>query len=72
MGLIFTLLYSGVRHFVPRRAFLLTAAAPMLASWFYRSLSLFSFVYSILYCCIGDDLRYVHYGFDARLRQVQC
>jgi len=40
--------------------FLPTAAAPMLASWFYQSLPLLSFVlHSFLHYCIGDDLRYM-------------
>ena len=35
-----------------------TAAAPMLASWFYQSY--ISFVlHSFLYCCVGDDLQYM-------------
>ena len=40
-----------------------TTAAPMLASWFYQSLSLFSFVlHSFLYYHVGGNL---HYGFSA-------
>ena len=42
------------RHFIPRCAFSPTAAAPMLASWFYQSLPLFSF--SFLHYHVGDDL----------------
>jgi len=34
-----------------------TAAAPVLASWFYQSIPLFS---------LGDDLQYTCYGFGAR------
>jgi len=50
-------------HFVRRCAFSPTAAAPVLASWFYQSLPLFSFVlHSFLPYRIGDNLRYVHYG----------
>ena len=53
---------------VLRHAFLPTTAAPMLASWFYQSLPLFSFVlHSFLQHRKGDDLRYVHYGFSTRL-----
>ena len=44
-----------------------TAAAPMLASWFYQSLPLFSFVvHSFLHYCVDDDLRYARYGFSVR------
>jgi len=50
--------------FVPRRAFLPTAAAPMLASWFYQSLPLFSFVF--LPNRVGDNSWYMHYGFSVR------
>jgi len=48
-----------VQHcFIPRCAFLPTAAAPMLASWFYQSLPLFSFiVHSLFHYRVGDDLR---------------
>jgi len=60
------------RHFILRLAFSSTAAAPKLTSWFYQSSPLFSFVlHSFLHCHIGDDLRYAHYGFNAKLRQVQ-
>ena len=45
-----------------------TAAAPVLASWFYQNLPLFSFVlHSFLPYCIRDDLRYMHFGFGERL-----
>jgi len=54
--------------FIPRLAFLPTAAAPALASWFYQRLSLFSFVLrSFLFYCVGDDLWYTRYGFGATL-----
>ena len=37
----------------------------MLASWFYQSLPLFSFVlHSFLPYHVGDDLWYVHYDFS--------
>jgi len=41
----------------------------VLVSWFYQSSPLFSFVFhSFLAYRVGDDLRYTHYGFSARLR----
>jgi len=56
------------RHFVLRCAFLPTAAAPMLSSWFYQSLPLFSFVlHSFLPYNIDDDLVHTCYGFVAWL-----
>ena len=64
-GLIF---FTVQCCFVPRCAYLPTAAAPVLASWFYRNLPLFSFVlHSFLPHHIDDDLRYAHYGFGMRL-----
>ena len=55
--------FTNQRRFVSRRAFLPTLAAPMLASWFYQSLTLFSFVlYSFLHYWVGDDLQYTRYG----------
>ena len=43
--------------FVPWRSFLPTKKAPVLASWFYWSLLLFSFaLHSFLYYCVGNDL----------------
>jgi len=39
--------FTVQRCFVTRHAFLLTAAAPMLASWFYQSLPLFSMAFSL-------------------------
>ena len=45
----------------------------MLASWFYQSLPLFSFVlHSFLPYCVDDNLRYAHYSFGVRLEQEQC
>ena len=53
--------------FVKRRAFSPTAEVPMLASWFYQSLPLFSFVlYSFLHYRIGSNLWYAHHGFSVR------
>jgi len=65
-GLIF---FTAQRRFIWKRAFSPTAAAPVLASWFYQSLPLFSFeLHSFIDCCVGDDLQYARYGFGARLR----
>ena len=45
-----------------------TSATPMLASWFYQSLPLFSSILlSFLHYGTGDDLRYTHHGFSAIL-----
>ena len=62
--------FFTVQHcLVPRCAFSPTTAAPMLASLFYQSSPLFSFVlYSSFHYCIGDDLQYVRYVFNVRLR----
>ena len=63
MSLIFALLNVTLSSDVP---FNQPAAVPKLASWFYQSLSLFSFVlHSILHCCVDDDLKYACYGFSA-------
>ena len=63
----------GQRCFFPRRAFLLTAAAPTRASWFYRSLPLFSFVLHVfLHYCIGNDCGMCNMpSVYARLMKVQ-
>ena len=64
-------LHSSTRCFVPRRAFSPTAAAPMLASWFYQSLPLFSFVlHYFLHYRIGNNLQYS--GFHGRLKIACC
>jgi len=37
-----------------------------------ESLPLFSSeIHSFIHCQVGDNLRYVHYGFGARIRKVQ-
>ena len=42
-----------------------TAAAPTLASWFYQSLPLFSFVLHLfLHHHVDDDLQFMCYGFS--------
>jgi len=56
-GYSFRLYFFTVqRFFFPRHAFLQTAAAPVLASWFYQSFFFFSF--SCIYAW-----RYMHHGF---------
>ena len=69
MGLI----YAVQCHFIMRHVFLPTLATPILASCFYQSLPLISFVlHSFLRYYIGDDLWYAHYGFSVGPGQVQC
>ena len=54
-------------YFVPRCAFSPTVV-PVLESWFYSSLPLFSFVFhSFLPYHVGDHLLYACYGFGADL-----
>ena len=59
--------------------FIMTTATALISSLFkalmrfHQSLPLFSFVlYSFLHYCIGDDLRYMHYGFSMRLGKCRA
>ena len=64
-ALIFSLFNVASSCDVP---FLPTAAAPVLASRFYRNLYLLSFeLHFFLHCRVGNNLWYTHYGFSARL-----
>jgi len=57
IGLIFSLTNIEKCGFSP------TAAAPMLALWFYQRLPLFTYVHYR----VGDQLQYAHYGFSVKL-----
>ena len=60
--------FFTVPSLISKTAFLSTTAASMLASWFYQSLPLFSFVFrSLLHYHIGDLLQYACYGFSVNL-----
>ena len=54
-------------YFVPRRVFSPTAV-PVLESWFYQTLPLFSFMlHSFLPYHVGDNFWHARYGFGAGL-----
>ena len=64
-GLISSLYNVASTQDVP---FLQLQQLQCLATWFYQSLPLFSLeLHSSLHYCVGDDLRYAHYDFSARL-----